>query len=151
MFITVILAGLLAGVILGIWLGCTPECLSAGAYIEQQQNMIRQLNVLMPVLGAIVIIFTLFSTYLKRYDRPAFSALLMAIAFLTLTGLVTRFGNQPINAIVMTWKPGAPPMDWMAFRDKWWMLHTIRVVTSFCSFCLIAWASIRNVVEARVR
>jgi hypothetical protein len=41
-------------------------------------------------------------------------------AFFVVAGLVTRFGNQPINAVVMTWQASAPPSGWEEARDQWW-------------------------------
>lgn len=50
-FLNIFMAALVAGTIFGIWIGYNPMSLSATAYLEQQQNAIRSLNVLMPVLG----------------------------------------------------------------------------------------------------
>ena len=46
-FLNIIIAALLAGTSFGIWMGFNPLNLSPSTYIEQQQNMIRALNVLM--------------------------------------------------------------------------------------------------------
>jgi uncharacterized membrane protein len=52
--------------------------------------------------------------------------LIGAIVCLVAAALVTRFGNQPINAIVMTWNPQSPPAEWTQLRDTWWRWHTVR-------------------------
>ncbi len=51
---------------------------------------------------------------------------LLAAKAMIVAGLITRFGNQPINAIVMTWS-GLPPTGWEILRDRWWTLHQARL------------------------
>ncbi len=57
-------AALIAGGMFVIWAGYNPATLSPSTYVEQQQNAIRGLNVLMPVLGAIAVLLTLISAFL---------------------------------------------------------------------------------------
>src|SRR5687768_15388719 len=118
--VNVILAGLVAGIIFGVWIGFNPQNLSAPTYVEQQQNAIKALNTLMPLLGLVTIIITVTSAFLQRHDKTVFIVLLMAAIFLIVSGLVTRFGNQPINSIVMTWSKDNVPDNWTELRDKWW-------------------------------
>jgi C4-dicarboxylate transporter len=143
-FINVILIAIIAGILCGVWLGYNPKELSAHTYIEQQQSVINAFNVLMPILGLITIIITVIGAFLQRPNRNVFITLLIAAAFLIIAGLVTRFGNQPINSIVMTWKADAPPGNWIELRDKWWSLHIVRTFSSFVALCLIVWASIKK-------
>ena len=135
---------LVAGSIFGIWIGYNPMPLSATAYMEQQQNAIRSLNVLMPILGAMGILFTLLSAYLQRARKGIFITLLIAAAFLILSGLITKFGNQPINAIVIGWKADSIPADWTDFRDKWWTFHIFRTLSAIAGLALVTWTSIRK-------
>jgi uncharacterized membrane protein len=127
----------MAGIVLGIWLGYNPKSLSAPAYLEQQQNAIKTLNTLMPVLGLITNVLTLASAFLQKDNGPVFITLLAAAIFLVISGLVTRFGNQPINKIVMTWNKATIPDNWPTLRDQWWSFHKIRAVTSAIAFGLI--------------
>lgn len=143
-FVNVILISLIAGILCGVWLGYNPKELSAHTYIEQQQSVINAFNVLMPVLGLITIVITVIGAFLQRANRNIFITLLIAAALLIVAGLVTRFGNQPINTIVMTWNPDTPPGNWIELRDKWWSLHIVRTFTSFFALCLIVWASIKK-------
>jgi hypothetical protein len=55
-FILLLLLSLLIGTMFGIWVGFNPASLSAAAYVEQQQNSIRSLNTLLPVMGAVCIL-----------------------------------------------------------------------------------------------
>src|SRR5687768_8192967 len=93
-FANVLGAGLVAGTVFGIWLGYNPASLSASAYIEQQQNAIRALNVTMPVLGAICIVLTIAHALLLRSNRVTSYVLFLGAVFFVVAGLVTRFGNQ---------------------------------------------------------
>src|SRR5688572_6253884 len=102
-FLDIVFTGLIAGIIFGIWMGYNPLDLSGVAYVEQQQNAIRALNVLMPVLGLISILLTIANAIMCKKDKLSRNVLFIAAGLLIASGLITRFGNQPINAIVITW------------------------------------------------
>jgi uncharacterized membrane protein len=136
-FANLLLAGLLVGAMFGIWLGFNPADLSAGAYIEQQQNTIRAMNVTMPVLGAVVALLTLASAILARTNRRRCLLFVVAFVCFVTAGLVTRFLNQPINAVVMTWTAIAPPTNWTELRDEWWHWHILRTVAGIAGFSLL--------------
>ncbi len=147
-FANVFLAGLIAGTLFGIWLGFNPGSLSPSTYIEQQQNAIRALNVTMPVLGAICIVLTLAHSYVTRSNRSVMYVLLAAAGLFVISGVVTRFGNQPINAIVMGWQPSTPPAFWSNLRDRWWQLHLVRTVTAVAGFGCVISASMQRLPSA---
>ena len=136
-----------------IWAGYDPATLSPPTYVEQQQNAIRGLNVLMPVLGAFAIALTLISALLQRKDRKTCVLLIVAAGFLIIAGLVTRFGNQPINAIVMTWDIASPAANWTELRDQWWGFHKLRTISALIALCLITWTSVHpaNAVIVKAR
>jgi uncharacterized membrane protein len=137
-------AALLAGGMFVIWAGYDPASLSPSTYVEQQQNAIRALNVLMPVLGAMTILLTLSSAFLQRKSRATFVLLIVAAAFLVMSGLVTRFGNQPINDLVMTWDIARPPADWTELRDQWWGFHRLRTICGVIALVLISWTAAKK-------
>jgi uncharacterized membrane protein len=141
-FANLVFVALVAGGMFVIWVGYDPATLSPSTYVEQQQNAIRALNVPMPVLGAITVLLTLVSAFLQRGDRKALVLLVAAAAFLIISGLLTRFGNQPINAIVMTWDMARPPASWTELRDQWWGFHRLRTFSGLIALALIAWASV---------
>jgi hypothetical protein len=113
-------------------------------YLEHQQGVITALNVLMPIAGLITIVLTIISAFLQKKNKVVFIALILAAVLLVISGLVTRFGNQPINTIVMTWHAADVPPNWTELRDKWWTLHQIRSSSTLIAFFLIAWTNIRN-------
>lgn len=143
-FCNIVMAALVTGTIFGIWIGYNPKDLSAPTFIEQQQNAILALNTLMPILALITILLTITSAFLQRKDKIAFSVLLVASVFLIVGGLITRFGNQPINSIVMTWDMNTPPNNWMVLRNQWWTYHELRTLSAFIGLCLIVWTSIKK-------
>lgn len=144
-FMNIFVAALVVGVMFGIWLGYNPAGLTASAYVEEQQAAIRGLNVIMPILGATGIVLTLLQAWLVRSDRPSFGLLLIGAALLIAAGLITRFGNQPINARVINWSAAAPPSEWAQTRDLWWHWHVLRTVAGLAALgCIIA-ASLRTI------
>ena len=144
-FASIFFAALVAGGMFVIWVGYDPAALSPSTYVEQQQNTIRALNVLMPVLGGLAILLTLTSAVLQRKDRKAFVLLIVAAAFLMVSGLVTRFGNQPINREVMTWSTQSPPSNWHEARDAWWRWHIVRTSAGLLGLGLLICGTILDV------
>ncbi|HTF21824.1 MAG TPA: DUF1772 domain-containing protein [Chryseolinea sp.] len=142
LFFDVVVTGLVAGTIFGVWIGYNPIGLSAEVYVTQQQHAIGALNVLMPILGLIAIVSTLISAFLRKQDKLLLSILLLAAVLLILSALVTRFGNQPINAIVLTWDLASIPSEWAALRDQWWKYHVVRTLATMVAFACIAWVSV---------
>lgn len=138
-FLNIVMAGLVSGTVFGIWLGYNPTGWSAQTYIEQQQSVITALNTLMPILGGVTIALTLLSAYMQKKDKNTLYTLLVAALLLIATGLITRFGNQPINSIVMTWDIHNAPDNWIELKDQWWAFHIYRTITSVIAFCIIAW------------
>jgi uncharacterized membrane protein len=143
-FLNLMMAALVAGSIFGIWIGYNPHRLSAQAYIEQQQGAILSLNTLMPLLGLVTILLTLANAFLQQASASTFRGLIVATIFLVASGLVTRFGNQPINSLVINWDPGSPPDNWMVLRDKWWSFHMIRTLSALIALALIVWFNMQK-------
>lgn len=143
-FLNMAMVALVAGTIFGILIGYNPKGLSAPTFIEQQQSAITALNSLMPILGFITILLTLTSAFQQKKEKKTFFTLLVAAGFLIVTGLITRFGNQPINSIVMTWDMNQPPADWASLRDQWWNFHMLRTLTGVTGMCLIFWTGMKR-------
>ncbi len=143
-FLNIILAALVSGTVFGIFFGCDPANLSYETYVEQQQLLIRSLAVMMTILGWMTIALTCLSAYLQRDDRNVFLALLLAAGLFVATGIITRVGIQPINAIMLTWSRTLAPDNWTELRDEWWTFHTVRMYAALVSLALIIWASIKK-------
>jgi uncharacterized membrane protein len=141
-FTNLLLAALVVGAMFGIWVGYNPSGLSAGAYIEQQQSAIRTLSATMPFLGALAALLTLGSALLDRNDRRRFSLLIAAFSCFVGAGIVTRFLNQPINSVILTWSAFSPPANWTELRDKWWQWHVVRTVIGIAGLSLLIAANL---------
>lgn len=135
-FILVLLLSLLVGTTFGIWVGFNPLSLSAAAYVEQQQNAIRSLNTLLPVMGAVCILLAAWLAIQSKDDARSRYPLTAAVGCLVVAGLVTRFGNQPINAEVITWSAQSPPANWAQLRDAWWQWHVVRTLAGILGLSL---------------
>jgi len=143
-FVDLLLVALLVGTIFGIWIGFNPAGLSPATYVEQQQHAIRALNTFMPLLGALCIALTIALAVLTKKDRRTRYLLIATAVCLLMAGVVTRFENQPINSIVMTWTPQAPPANWMELRDRWWQWHIVRTLAGIAALCLLISAVLSN-------
>jgi uncharacterized membrane protein len=135
-FVLFIVLSLLVGTMFGIWAGFNPASLSPSAFVEQQQNAIRSLNVLLPAMGAACILLTVVLALLSKFDPRSRYLLTAAALFLIGAGLVTRFANQPINAVVMTWSVQAPAANWTQLRDEWWQWHILRSLAGIAALAL---------------
>jgi uncharacterized membrane protein len=143
-FADLLLASLVIGAMFGVWLTFNPAGLDAATYVTQQQGGIRSLNVIMPILGGLTILLTVTSAVVSRDHHTQLAMLIAATACFVATGLITRFLNQPINTIVMTWSPGAPPSNWTQLRDEWWRWHVLRTVSGIVGLCLLISAVLRQ-------
>jgi hypothetical protein len=144
-FANLLLAALVVGTMFGIWLGYNPAGLDATVYVTQQQHAIGALNVVLPVLGGITVLLTMTAAALAAGDRPRLALLLTAAASFIVAGLITRFLNQPINAVVMTWSAEAPPANWMQLRDDWWRWHVMRLTAGIGGLSLLIAATLKRV------
>ena len=134
-FILLLLLSLLVGAMFGIWAGFNPASLSAAAYVEQQQNAMRSLNTLLPVMGAVCILLEAWLAIQSKNNSRSCYLFVGALLCLVIAALVTRFGNQPINAQVVTWSPQSPPANWAQLRDAWWQWHVVRTLAGIVGLC----------------
>lgn len=143
-FLNILITALLAGVSFGIWIGFNPVDLSAATYVEQQQNMLHSLRILLVSLVVIATIITIISAFLQKHNKSIFISLLVAAVFLIACILITRFGNKPIDDIVLNWTSDSLPSNWAELRDKWWSFHIMRTIAELIAFFLITWTSIKR-------
>ncbi len=143
-FANLLLAALVVGAMFGVWLVFNPAGLDASFYIALHQQGIRTLNKRMPALGAATILLTIAAAALGRANVTRLSLLMAAVVCFVATGLITRFLNQPINAIVMTWSASSPPSNWTGLRDKWWRWHLIRLATGLVGLSLLIAATLKR-------
>lgn len=144
-FFDILIIALLAGSVFGVWRGYDPTGFSATGFLEVHQGAVRGLNTLLPAMGAAAIILTVMLSWNAR-DRPIVcSVYLLALAAMVTAALVTRFGNQPINATVMGWTAGTMPTGWEDLRDAWWRWHMVRVGATMAALAMIVAAVMSDI------
>jgi len=72
------------------------------------------------------------------------SLLIGTAIFFIISGLVTRFANMPINAIVRGWNSATPPDHWTALRDAWWRWHCLRLCSAVAGMVLLILATLER-------
>ena len=132
----IIVVSLIVGSMFGIWRGYDPALYSPATFVEVHQVAVRGLNDLLPAMGFSAIAMAGALAFLARRRRPAFWLYLSAVAALAAAGIITRFGNQPINDIVMGWST-TPPEGWQALRDTWWNWHLARLAAGIIGEVLL--------------
>jgi uncharacterized membrane protein len=85
---------------------------------------------------------------LTRNDKRGRCLLVASVICLVTAGLVTRFANQPINAVVMTWSPQAPAANWRELRDTWWNWHVLRTAAGVGALALALLAAVGSQRDA---
>ena len=126
-FASLLLMSLVVGAMFAVWLIFNPAGLDAATYVTQQQHAIRTLNVAMPLLGLVTLLATIASAMFARGDHVRLTLIAAAAVFLLAAGLITRFLNQPINAIVSEWTTAWQAENWTQLRDAWWRWHVWRL------------------------
>lgn len=144
-FADIMIIALLAGSVFGIWRGYDPTGYSPAAFLEIHQGAVRGLNTLLPAMGAAAIVFTGILAWSAKGTTLPFRLYIVAMAAMITAALVTRFGNQPINATVMTWTAGDMPSGWEELRDTWWRWHLLRVTAIMAALATLVAAVMADV------
>ena len=131
-----VVVSLLVGAMFGVWRGYDPAMFSPATFVEVQQGAIRGLNDLLPFIGLASIAMVVALAFLARKRPQLMWRYGAAAVALATAGVVTRFGNQPINDIVMTWST-TPPDGWQTLRDTWWNWHLVRLAAAFIGELLL--------------
>jgi uncharacterized membrane protein len=87
-------------------------------------------------MGAACILLTVVLAFLSKGDSRSQYLLIAAAILMVVAALVTRFANQPINAVVMTWSAQAPVANWAKLRDEWWLWHIVRSLAGIAALAL---------------
>lgn len=135
-------SALLVGAMFCVWLVFNPARLDATQYTMLQQQGIRTLHPFMPRLGVLCILLSALSAIAAREDRPRMALLLIAAACFVISGLITRFGNMPINAMVIHWNIASPPAQWAELRDQWWRWHRMRLASGLIGLVMLVLATL---------
>ena len=143
-FANLLFAALLVGAMFAVWLVFNPAGLNAGTYVALHQQGVRTLHPALPILGIATILATVTAAVLGRADNTRFWWLIATALCFAASGLITRFLNMPINAVVMTWNSDSLPTNWMGLRNAWWRWHCLRLLTRLVGFSLLLVATLKN-------
>jgi uncharacterized membrane protein len=146
-FTNLMLSALLVGAMFCVTMVFNPAGLDANRYISLQQNGIRTLHPIMPGLGVVTILATFLAAFLARDIKLRMFMLIVAALCFIAAGLITRFRNQPINAIVKDWNSAEPPEIWTRLRDAWWRWHSLRLTAGLIGLALVIAASLVRCVS----
>lgn len=142
--IGLVVVGLLAGSLFGIWFGYDFTRYSPAAYLEVHQHAVSGLNDLLPYMGLAAIAATVALAWRSRGRPIVMWSYVVAAIGLAVAGLVTRFGNQPINALVMGWTSESLPPGWEDLRHSWWFWHGVRLAAVSVAFVALISAVFRD-------
>lgn len=133
---SLVVLSLVVGAMFGIWRGYDPGLYSASTFVEVHQGAVHGLNALLPIMGLVSIAMVAALAWLARMRPRVLWRYIAAVGAMAVAGLITRFGNQPLNDVVMTWT-ATPPEGWEAVRDTWWNLHLVRLAAGFLGQLLL--------------
>lgn len=143
-FFDILFSGLLAGIMICIWQGADYKANSETANLEIKLVNMKTFNDKIPLLGLMIILFSLVAAGLQNHIMIIFIPLLLASLLLIISGIITRFGNQPINKQIQRWSKDFIPSKWEFVRDKWLSYHIYRTILTLIAFALIVFASLIN-------
>jgi hypothetical protein len=98
----------------------------------------------MSSLVILATLITMASAIVQRNNRVVFIALVIAALFFISCIVISRFGNQPINNLVMTWTANSFPDNWDEVRDNWWSFHIMRTLAELIALCIVVWVGIKE-------
>ena len=73
------------------------------------------------------LIFASVLAYLTRRRSKVFALNLVAATAVGAMIAVWAIWINPVNQLVNGWTPATLPVDWSAYRDRWHLLHAIRL------------------------
>ncbi|PWH13110.1 MAG: DUF1772 domain-containing protein [Anaerolineae bacterium] len=140
--------GLFAGLLYTFEQGVIPTLMTLNAieYTKVEQGLIRFLDafptgvIVVANLAMLLPLYPLARLWKERHTAYwRLTALGWALFFFGV-GVFTIVLNVPINNMVLSWDPSAPPADWENARNIWNSLNAIRTPINYVSFLLMIWA-----------
>lgn len=128
-FISILLTALATGVVFSHVLEKNTKASLAGAgFLQVQQVLLRNFGAAMGLIEGGAFLATLAALLLGYQHQAAFFLTLIGLLCIAaMIGIWAVFIN-PINQAVNTWTEQSLPTDWMQWRDRWALLHSLRAV-----------------------
>jgi hypothetical protein len=139
-FFALLLTALSMSVHFGTWLTERPirRTQSGPLFVEVHKGRDDVAARVMPILGNAAIVFVVLATFFARTVPAAFLLSVLGLVLIIGDMAVTLKGNVPINRVVQSWQPDAPPPEWREIRDRWERLHSIRTALIVAGFAFLA-------------
>jgi len=147
LFGSLLFVGLTAGAAYVVWFDYNPAGMSSTFYVEHMQHAIRVLTIPLPTIVVLGLLFTAIASFQARRDAAMCYSLALATGCVLAVGLITRFGNIPINKQILTWNVASPPGGWSTLAEKWWRLQTARLILQTAALCLVSFAALMRMTE----
>jgi len=134
---SVLAAGILAGVVLDVLLTEASLGPSAELWISYHQAIRMPYTVVVPPLGALVIVGSLATLAGPQKVQVHWLAIIVAMSCLVVGMAITIGVHFPMNAMIDTWLPTTPPNEWEQVRRQWIIAHSARSVLAVAAFGLL--------------
>jgi hypothetical protein len=137
-FLSVFLLGIVSGVSFSHLLQRGPKAaLSGPQFLAAQQVLLRNYG---PAIGGLEVAglsFTLAMAIVTRGEGPLPLLAILASSCVLLMMIIWAVWINPINKTVNSWTPESLPASWANLRDRWHILHAIRLVLSAVALCAV--------------
>jgi len=133
-FIALIATGLLAGCFFYGLVNLVPAFYEVPVNIHLifRVQLMNHNGITVQTLMGLSIIAPLIYAFLSKGNARYFAFLAAALALTSL--LVTRFGNVPINQLMRSWPPDAPPANWQDILRSWDHYNLARTIAGIGCF-----------------
>jgi len=136
---TLLLSGLIAGTFFYGTFCVLPAFFDVpiDIHLAFRKTLMQHNKFLVMLLVVLAICFHSAYLFMIRKNKLAWSLCLLALLLTVLSLLVTRFGSVPLNLLMKTWNPAAPPSNEATILGKWNVYNAIRTASSITSFVLL--------------
>lgn len=118
--------------------------LDAELWLAVQQQLYRGWGLLFGPVEILALLTTLFLVWLRRDNRPAFRAsVVAAFAYAAMLAVFFVF-NAPVNAAFNSWTVADMPANWPEFRWRWEVGHAIAALLSLVGWLALLRASFKD-------
>jgi len=133
----ILVLGLMARMMAAVCLGSGTRPGSDVIRIEKTKVFIKAFKIKMPMLLFLSILLTLTSAFLQNKNLSIFIPLLISGVILISSGIVSQFGNRPIDKQILRWTTTYIPDKWEYLLDRWLYFHRLRTILVLIVFVLV--------------
>ncbi len=136
LFFALLCTGLLAGAFYYGALNMVPAFYDVppAVHLVYRVQLMKYNSASMQAIMALGFAMPLWFAWMARSNRVVRNLAVAAGLFAIASLLVTRFGNVPVNVMIRSWNPEAPPQDWLEHLRRWNMFNVVRTLAGAASF-----------------